>query len=399
MKILQLCKKFPYPVKDGESLAIVNLGKSLAENGCQVDLLAMNTVRHRVVVNKKAEALSHYGSIDAVEVDNRLKVKDAFLNLFSLDSYHISRFVSNNFSNKLITLLRQTGYDIIQLETLFLAPYIKVIRQNSNARIVMRAHNIESEIWERIVRNTQNPLKRVYLAYLTQKLKRYELSQFEHYDLLLAISSRDQQKHRKLGYSGDGASVPIGINAAAYKPDYHSENKMPTLSFIGSLDWMPNSEGIDWFLCEIWPRLNHKFPNLRFYIAGRNTPGWLAEGKWNNVEVLGEVDRATDFINAHQIMVVPLLSGSGMRVKILEAMALGRAVITSSIGLEGIKAQSYEEVIIAENEKEYAEALHFLIKDNNAVKMGKKARALIKEQFDSLAIGAFLKNKYHSMIN
>jgi polysaccharide biosynthesis protein PslH len=121
MKILQLAKKFPYPSKDGESIAVLHLSKALSINGCDVSLLAMNTSRHFVELNDGIpEELNYYREVHTVDVDNRIKWLDAFKNLFSKDSYHISRFISDEYNNRLEALLKENQYDVIQLETLYL---------------------------------------------------------------------------------------------------------------------------------------------------------------------------------------------------------------------------------------------------------------------------------------
>lgn len=392
MRILQLCKKFPYPVKDGESLAIINLSKALVKNGCQVSLLAMNTSRHKVNIDLDAKALNHYKEIQTVEVDNSIKAVDAFQNLFSKASYHIVRFISKDFEQALIDYFGKTSFDIIQLETLYLTPYIPIIKAHTKAAIALRAHNIEFEIWERITQNTQNPLKKLYLSHLTKKLKRFEIEQLQAFDLLVAISERDRQKFLALGCKKNTITTPIGIDSSNYIPEQIQANL--SLSFIGSLDWMPNIEGLNWFLEHIWPTLNQRFSNIPFHIAGRNTPNWLIQTTISGVFIHGEVESAIDFINSHPIMIVPLLSGSGMRVKILEGMALGRAVVTTSVGLEGIAAKNYESVIIADSAEEYLAAIQYLSKADNALKMGLKARQLIEQSFDSEKIAADLKNTY-----
>ena len=156
MRILQLCKKFPYPLKDGESIAVNSLSKSLHELGCEVTLLAMNTRKHFYDTRKLPSSFTHYQQIHTVTLDNRIKPLEAFANLFSRDSYHISRFVSSGFQQALVRLLREESFDVIQLETLYLAPYIPLIRRHSDALVAMRAHNVEHEIWQRIAANTQD---------------------------------------------------------------------------------------------------------------------------------------------------------------------------------------------------------------------------------------------------
>ncbi len=313
MRILQLCKKFPYPVKDGESIAITYLAKALSELGCEVTLLAMNTSKHRV----DTEALDHgefdhYAAVHTVPVDNHIRPAAALRNLFSDRSYHIERFDHQEFADKLRELLLREKFDVVQLETLYLAPYVPVIRENSNAAVVLRAHNVEHEIWERIAANSHT-LKKWYLGRITPRLKKYEIEQLSQYDLLAGITERDVALFRHLGLHKPAVVTPIGLDSRDYQPDPRSFERPLSLSFIGSLDWMPNLEGLRWFLDEVWtPLLAPRFPELTFHIAGRNTPEWLERLRLERVTVHGEVDSAADFINQHSVMVVPLLSGSAL---------------------------------------------------------------------------------------
>ncbi len=400
MRVLQLCKKFPYPVKDGESLAITYLSKALHQLGCEVSLLAMNTTKHHSNDCGNKEQLDFYQTIDVVQIDNRVKVKDAIANLFSKDSFHISRFVSEAFEEKLKKLLKSQHFDIIQLETLYLAPYIPTIRQYSKAKIVMRSHNVEHEIWERVTHNTQMGPKKWYLNHLTQKLRNYEIQRLNDYDLFAAITQRDLERYRQLGFNGKGVNIPIGIDMNDYEWNAQAFQKPLSVSFIGSLDWMPNIEGVKWFLDKVWPEMKQQFPQLTFHIAGRNTPDWLLKSNLRDVIVHGEVEDAHEFINQHPIMVVPLQAGSGMRVKILEAMALGRIVLTTSIGVEGIHAEHQEEVFVADTPKEFLSAMRICHRKNGSLRsIGEKAKDFIGKEFDNTQIAQKLLDRYHQIIH
>lgn len=399
MKILQLCKKFPFPLKDGESIAVTTLSKSLNALGCEITLLAMNTRKHFFDVKILPEGFDHYQDVQTITVDNRLKPWDAFKNLFSKDSYHISRFVSDPFAKRLIQLLKNNEFDVVQLETLYLAPYIPVIRKHSKAMVAMRAHNVEHEIWQRITDNTSAGPKKWYLQYLTQKLKRFESEQLKQYDILVAITQRDLETYQKLGYQNEAVVTPIGIDAEDYNANFTSFRKDLSISFIGSLDWMPNLEGLNWFLDNVWKEASQLYPQLKLHIAGRNTPDWMRQLELKNVVVHGEVPDAPTFINQHSIMVVPLLSGSGMRAKILEGMALGKVILTTKMGLEGIDAQNGKEVMIADTPKEFIERLQFCyINKSSLEKMGRDAKDFVNNHYDTLAIAKKLQKAYESLM-
>ncbi len=397
MKILQLCKKFPYPLKDGESIAVTYLSKALQNLGCEVSLLSMNTTKHFVDISSLPENFNHYKEIYVTNLDNKIKVIDAFKNLFSKESYHVSRFVCNDFKTKLIELLQNNDYDVIQLETLYLTPYINVIKQYSNAIVTMRAHNIEFEIWERITSNTKFLPKKLYLNYLTQKLKHYEIAHLDQYDYLISVSDRDLKKFKSLGYKNGAMSSPIGLDIKQYMDNEDSE-ATNDLCFIGALDWIPNVEGLEWFLANVWPQLSKNHPNLKLHVAGRNTPDKIQNLNIKNVVIHGEVPDAIDFVKKYSMMIVPLFSGSGMRVKILEGMALGRVVITTTLGKEGIYAQDGKDLLIADNPEAFISQISQILDssiDKNMI--GDNAKNFVIENYDHDKNAEKLLSKYREL--
>jgi len=397
MKILQLCKKFPYPLKDGEAIAITYLSKAISQLDCEITLLAMNTTKHFFDPTTLPSTFNHYKEMYMVEVDNRVKVMDAFLNLFSGQSYHISRFISPAFDQKLKELLQANDYDIVQLETLYLAPYVETIRQYSKAKIVMRSHNVEHEIWKRITENTAMGAKKMYLSLLTKRLENFELEYLNKYDMMVAITQRDLDFFTRLGCKIAAHVTPIGLELGDYTK-VSAINKVPSFCFIGSLDWMPNAEGIDWILEKVWPKVLEKVPTATFHIAGRNTPESLLNGNWKNVVIHGEVPSATEFINAHDVMLVPLFSGSGMRVKILEGMALGKVVLSTTLGLEGIHAKHGKEVLIADEVNDFAqEVINCFEKTEQTARIGAAAKEFIHEYYDNLSIAKRLLEFYKQL--
>jgi len=179
------------------------------------------------------------GTIETVYIDTSLKVWDAFANLFSSESYHIKRFISEDFKNKLITILKNDNFDIIQLESLFVTPYIDCIRKYSNAKVVLRAHNVEFEIWERLTTVCKNPLKKAYLKLLTKRLRQYEINQLNSYDGMVAITHReinqlnsydgmvaithrDADIFKKMGCKVPITDIPVGIDISEWDENLQS---------------------------------------------------------------------------------------------------------------------------------------------------------------------------------
>ena len=202
----------------------------------------------------------------------------------------------------------------------------------------LRAHNIEHLIWKRLSENTRNPFKKLYLDHLSVQLKNYEIDHLDDYDGIICISKIDEKYYSNFTRKHI-TTATFGVNPEDYQPHKKRESK-PSLFFIGAINWMPNAEGLKWFLSKIWPAIHENFPGLKFYIASKEIPEWLNKFDSNEIHVHEEVENAIDFISSKSIMIVPLLSGSGIRIKIIEGMALGKTIIATTIGAEGIEYEN-----------------------------------------------------------
>ena len=382
MKILLLCNKSPYPALEGGPMAMNSIVTGLLDAGHQVKILAVNSKKYNVTIDDIPEDYRQKTGIELIDVDLRVKPFKAFTNLFSKKSYHVERFISKDFTNRLIEVLQHDVYDVVQLETLFMTPYVETIRQHSKALVVLRAHNVEHLIWERIAKGTRFFLKRAYINHLARTLKNYELSAISQVDGIAAITRKDAAFFRK--YSATTTiDIPYGVYPDEFTPNFGIEDQ-PSFYHIGSMNWIPNEEGIRWFIENCLDAVTAKVPDFVFHLAGRNMPEWLKEMKNPHVDVVGEVPNAKEFVANHDIAIVPLLSGSGIRIKIIESMALGKAVITTMVGAEGILYDEDVNIIIADNKAQMAEAIRrFSENPALAVEVGKAARKLVEEVYDN----------------
>lgn len=399
MKILQITNKVPYPANDGGAIACLNLTRGFALLGHEVTVFSMNTLKHHTDISEIPESVKDWAEFILVDVPAQISPIDATINLlFSEKPYNAVRFISKLFAKKMKQVLKEKEFDIIQLEGLYVCPYIPLIRKYSNAKIVYRAHNIEHEIWERTAAISSG-IKRIYLKILTKRIKAFEKSLINSYDLLVPITERDGIILDKLGNTQPMHVSPTGIETTVLIP--HSKNlEHPSLFHIGSLEWAPNQEGLIWFIEKCWPKIHEKFPELKFYIAGRKAPDWLIRRfHAPNIVFMGEVSDAYQFMNSKSIMVVPLFSGSGMRIKIIEGMALGKSIVSTPIGTEGISTQSGKNILIADNEKEFVADIERLINDNELFQtIGRNAIEYIHEKFDNLALAGALTEFYKKNI-
>ena len=390
MRVLQLTKKVPFPSKDGESMAILSLASSLVSNGVSVDLLSLNTNKHKFSSDLDDLDSTLYRFINMEDINTNFHPISFLINLLSNIPYQISRFVKKDYKVKLISLLNQNKYDYILLETVYLTPYIPLIKRYSSAKVLLRTHNMEYEIWERLYKGANWGVSKLLYKWLAHQMFRYESFRLHDIDYLIAISDRELLMFKAFYPSLNGMVVPITWNASkeSYQKTLKSNAQNISLFFIGSLDWKPNQEGLIWFLSKVWPLCYARFPHLTFYVAGRNMPDKIKQLNIDGVIMMGEVKDAYSFVNQHDIAIVPLLSGSGMRAKIIEAMALGKVIITTSIGLEGIEAKDTYDVCLADSPEDFVNVIEFLLTHpNQMMQIGINAHYNIMNNYESVTIG------------
>lgn len=393
LHILVLCNKMPYPSNDGGTIATLNMIMGLAAQGNKVEVLAMQTPKHNFPLEKLSDELKQNINWHSVWIDTDIRLGRLLKNLFfSRLPYNAERFVSEEFNTKLEELL-QNNYDIVQLEGLYLSSYIPTIRKCSKSTISMRSHNVERQIWERLAETETNVARRFYKRLLARRIGRLELQTLNKIDLLVPITRNDAEK---LPFDQNRTYVaPTGIEPQKFAP-YKVPAVQKSLFYIGALDWEPNQEAVLWFVRNVWADVQPQHPDWEFHIAGRNAPDSFArEMRKYPVVFDGQVASAQEFIERHNIMVVPLLSGSGMRIKIIEAMAHSRCVVTTPIGAEGIDAENGKQILIGSTPDELKILILKAIGDAEYTrKVADEAFAFTNTSFNNRKIISGLNNFY-----
>jgi len=386
LRILQICSKPIWPPKDGGTRAMLNMTRGFHKAGHEVTVLMMNTYKHYLILRSLPEDVQELADFYAVDMDTRIRVADVLANIiFTADtSYHVQRFTSRAFRAELQRLLELKEYDVVQLESLYTTPYVDTIRAHSDALIAYRAHNIEHEIWQRRADTENNPIKGYLFTETARRIKVYEEETLavQPFDLIVPITGRDGAILKKMGASVPIQDIPFAVDRDQLKQE-DTAVAYPSVFFIGSMDWIPNQEGVDWFLNEVWPKVSERYPEVKFYLAGRNMPSRYKSSEKRNVVVLGEVESASHLIRSKAVMVAPLLSGSGMRVKIIDGMAYGKPIVATGISAEGIGVKDLQHIMIADDPDEFAERIGVLLEHRSTFDiMSQEAENFIKERFD-----------------
>lgn len=397
MKVLQLCNKAPYPANDGSSIAITNIAEGLADNGIELYLMPINTKKHfkpEENIPASFKEKTHYHSIYQ---NTDTTAAGAFTNLFSSQSYFVSRFFFDEYKQQLIKKLKQHTFDLVIIDGVFMATYIPLIKQYSKAKILLRTHNVEHQIWERHLANEKNGVKKTYLTVQNNRLKTFEINAFKQVDGIITITDEDKKNIGAIVPDKPICTCLTGINLDNYK--FVQESKEPTTLFhFASMDWMPNIEAVDWLIQKVWPQVIKKMPNARLVLAGRGMPTKFKQLASSNIIVIDHVDDSSEFYHTYDLMLVPLWSGSGLRIKLVEGLAYGKAIITTSIGAEGIPYTHQKDMLIADTETEFANAITMILSDNDLkTKLQFQARELAQTHFDYKKIAQNLIQFYKSL--
>lgn len=400
MRILQICHKPPRPAVDGGCLAIDAITAGLMGNGAEVKVLTAFTRKHPLQLEELDERYIEDTQIEGVPLDTGLDVRDAYVSLLNGESYNISRFHSHQFAMVLKKVLSKQHYDVVHLESLYTTPYIETIRMHApTAMVSLRSHNHEFQIWEQRYRATRNPINRLIIRHLTKTLERYEKSVLEQVDAIVAISSNEAMGYRNWGYKGPLHVSGFGIESHPVENAEGPERRIPKpgepirLFHLGAMDWAPNMEGVDWFVNSVWPTVRASHPHAELHLAGKG----LKRRLWSDVDGVfnhGEVRDARKFSNQHDLLVVPLLRGAGIRVKVVEAMSQGIPVASTSVGMHGLELMDGESVVQAEP-GQFAETLVSLLNEPHRLGILSKAgRKAAFEGFDQIRIGSALMDFY-----
>lgn len=398
MRVLVLTNRVPFPANGGYAIVVNNTIQSLLDLGCEVTLFSLNTTKHYVNVNEIDDPIFKSVKFIQCKIDNRVKAKNAFFNLFSRKSYNISRFFSQGCANRLEHLLKKNEFDIIQFEGLQVTPYLSSIRANSKAKLLYRAHNIEHQIWKRLTVKENFLIRKLYLHLLSKRLQTFEYHILNDFDAILAISFVDEHFFNSLGYRNNVHTFPVALNLENYNNDFIlSPNK--SIGYIGSMDWRPNIEGLDWFLERVWPNIVQLGSGITFHLAGKNIPESYEGLADEHFIIEGQVDNAKEFIARQHVMIVPLLSGSGMRVKIIEAMALGKCIIATSIAAEGINYHHDRDILIADSSDHFYKQILRCFTDKNLItRIGEGARKLVEKGHNQKTLGEKLVKVYEGLL-
>lgn len=328
-RVLLLCSKPPFPSLDGGCKATASMLQLLSDCGLEVDVLAFSTYKHPFDLGAFPAPWNTAERCWELPVDTRPRVLDVVPFLFSNAPYQVlrfTRFAKREFK-QIQQRVRDTTYSLVVWDSLYSRSIYGELEFSGNPKQVLRIHNVEHHIQ----RFSKIP---AVLSFLfkreTKRLSRFECHQWGQVDEVWAMTEADAQEVIR------AVTTPVFMLPVPLKTERQEWPKGPVRFFhLGAMDWLPNREGLDWLLEQVWPLVLMECPQAELHLAGRSFPEGYAEGI-RGVVVHGEVEDAEAFSAQHHVLVVPVHSGSGLRIKTVEAALQGRMVVSTKLGAEGL---------------------------------------------------------------
>lgn len=271
----------------------------------------------------------------------------------------------------------------------------------SNFRRVLNHHNCESAMAHRRARVEPNPIKRAYLKSQVQKLARLEEELCHLFEVNVVVSELDGQTLQARNPKAHVHVVENGTDTNYFFPG-RSEEEPRSLIFAGSLDWYPNLSGLHFFVREVWPRVRRQCPNVRLYLAGKNPSRSVFHWARNdpNVVVIADPDDIRPWLARAGVFICPILDGGGTRLKILDAMAMGKPVVSTPVGCEGLRVKHGENILVADTSDDFAnEVLRVLQNEPLRQNLGAAGRSLVEKAYDWGIIGEQLEEAYRCALD
>jgi len=240
-------------------------------------------------------------------------------------------------------------------------------------------------------------VKKKYLSLQTKRLKKFEKNILQSVDAIVTITDIDKQYFKLWGITTPFHVSPTGIQLPQYQVN-HTEELPNSVFHFGSMDWMPNEEAVLWFINNVWDKVLAKVPQAKFYVIGRGMGDKILSLSKPNVVVIGKIQNAEKVYHHYSVMVVPLLSGSGMRIKMIEGMAYGKPIVSTTIGAEGIAVVVNKTCLLADNATDFAnDVIEILNNEAKKKSLQSEARNFIEQHFENTSLVKQLVNFYQTL--
>jgi len=399
INILFVSATVPYPAIDGGRIRVLNLVSRL----CQIHDVTLLTFITSTADEQGIEYLREIGlEVIGVKAPISGTLHSLLRSFVHRKPLTVAKYYSADMAKALENLLSSRSFDVVHFEMLHTGqflPDLKAEDKNIYAT-VLGEQNIDSHVWHRLMQSESNPLRKLVFYSQYRRFAYYESRMCRRFDICVCVSEQDQEKLSSLCPGIAVEVVPNGVDLEYFKSEDVQQNEV-SLVFTGSMDWQPNADAVLYFCDHILPLIRTELPDVVFYIVGsKPSHGVLKLREREGVVVTGSVEDVRPYIAGAAVFVVPLRIGGGTRLKILQALAMRKAVVSTSIGCEGLDLQPDDHILVADEPQQFAAHTIQLIKDRSLrSRLGENGGVLVQERYDWNAIVGRLDLLYRRLVS
>jgi len=379
LRILQLVPRFPFPPDDGGKIGIANIYREFSEQGTDVTLFSLGD--EEITEETLAQA-EKYGKVHIFKQNTENTFPRMLNSALFWQSIYLEKHNNKSIRNELEKLISHKKFDIIHADHTCMAPLGLYAGRIAKIPVGLRLHNIEHTIWQRYAEDLLvfNP-KKYYVLQQASILKKAEADIINKVDVNFAITQPDKEKALSLAPNANVVVASAGVNPEEWKPDETIARNSKEIILATTYHWVHNVNGLKWFLNNVFPIIQSEIHDIKLTLIGKEAPDWLLNYKTKGVNVLGYVDRVKPYYNSASINIAPLFVGGGIRIKILEAMAMELPVVATSQAAEGISREC-KGLFIADSKEDFAKKIIQLANNPDlARETGKSARQFIINEY------------------
>ena len=382
MRILFLNKRMLFPTNTGGRIRTLNVVRYLARWHDLVYLCAMQPGEEEFVAPMRELGLS-LETVPWRETprDSLKFYRDLAINLGSRYPFNVNKDFDPALRERALALIARQPFDLV------ICDFVQMARNAVGlpaAASLLFQHNVESQIFQRHAETDAGWPRRRFMAYQAWKMRRFEGWAGKQFDAVVAVSPQDQRLFETLYGWTHVRTIDTAVDTEFFQPVEGAEQSQRVL-FVGSLDWLPNQDGLRYFVRDIWPRIHDRLPGAVFQVVGRNpTSEMLSLGDQAGVQVVGAVADTRPHLAEAAVVVVPLRIGGGTRIKIFEALAMRKAVVSTSLGAEGLPVKSGQDLVLADDAAAFAASVIRLLEDSSVrSSLGAKGRRLVESGYSA----------------
>jgi len=398
MRILVVTTKSPYPLYEGRALRTYNLLKQIAKKH---EVYLLSFVQSEEEVQGIEQMRAFCARVEAIPLNLKGQKLHLLFDLLreipSSSPLHVVKYRSRVMRCRMLKVLEAERIDLVHLDMLHLGEYANLCGERP---VVLMEHNVESVLLERRMQTTEQPLEKAYLRYQTRKLRDYEAALCRCVAHVVAVSDLDAKLLRRLAGVDSVTSIPNGVDTS-YFGLADCPSRPYELVYVGGMTWFPNYDAMRFFCRDILPRIAEHIPDVSLTIVGKNpdNDGVREIAKNPRVRLTGLVEDVRPLVAEAAVFIVPLRIGGGTRLKILDALSMGKPLVSTSIGCEGIEVSDGEHLVIADTPDKFAQEVeHMLLQPQFGQRLGLAGRQLVERSYEWDKIAPALDRVYETCV-